>query len=195
MSENEDINNYASTLSKVQIQMIVDTLINNYLGELLVKLTDEQISRVLDSLGWENLKSSHGRIKESWYFSEKTLLFGYSAHESILDRLTYQQRKSLLSNLNWAEIIILVSYTVTLEKTAKFADAIRSEQIRIWLSTLTERQLWRLAANMEKQKINSFVQTLTHEQLGRFMLNITAEQMLWVVWYLDNEQLDRVPII
>lgn len=121
MSENEDINNFTSTLSKVQIQMIVDTLINNYFGGLLVKLT--------------------------------------------------------------------------LEKTAKFADAIRSEQIRVWLSTLTERQLWRLAANMEKQKINSFVQTLTHEQLGRFMLNITAEQMLWVVWYLDNEQLDRVPII
>jgi len=195
MSENEDINNFTSTLSKVQIQMIVDTLINNYFGGLLVKLTDEQISRVLDSLGWENLKSPHGRIKESWYFSEKTLLFGYSTHESILDRLTYQQRKSLLSNLNWAEIIIVLSYTRDLEKTAKFADAIRSEQIRVWLSTLTEVQLWRLAANMEREKINSFVQTLTHKQLGRFMLNITAEQLISLVFAMDDEQLDRVLII
>lgn len=47
MSENEDINNFTSTLSKVQIQMIVDTLINNYFGGLLVKLTDEQLDRVL----------------------------------------------------------------------------------------------------------------------------------------------------
>lgn len=96
MTNDNVMNSFASTLSDVQIQMIVDALINNYFGGLLVKLTDEQISRVLDSLGWENLKSPHGRIKESWYFSEKILLFGYSTHESILDRLTYQQRKSLL---------------------------------------------------------------------------------------------------
>lgn len=170
--------------------LIVDTLINAELGDLLVRLTDEQIGWVLDSLGWETLKSSDGKIKESLFFSEKTLLFAHADHERILDKLTKHQRKSLLSNLNWAEIIIVVAYAGNFEKIAKFADAIRSTQIRVWLYTLTEVQLWRLIANTEWNKILNFFKKLTSDQLLRFVENITDEQLRSFIGAMGEDDID-----
>lgn len=200
MTNDNNMYSSASLLTEDQLQimvdrliketLIIDTLINAELGDLLVRLTDEQISWVLYRLGWETLKSCDGKIKQSRFLQEKTLLFAHADHERILDKLTKHQRKSLICNLTWVQIIIVVAYAGNFEKIAKFADAIRSTQIMVWLYTLTEVQLWRLIANTEWDKIRNFFKKLTSEQLLRFVENITDEQLRSFIGAMDEDEID-----